>query len=646
MQLSVIIVNYNVKFFLEQCLCSVVRAVKNLDAEILVVDNNSSDDSKSFFSKKFNTVKFIWNAKNIGFAKANNKALSIATGKYILFLNPDTIIPEDCFNKCISFFETQPAAGALGIHMIDGSGKFLKESKRSFPSPLTSLYKLLGLSKLFPKSKRFARYHLGYLDENRNNEVDVLAGAFIMTSKKIIDDLGGFDEDFFMYGEDIDLSYRIQKAGYKNFYFAESTIIHFKGESTKKGSLKYVRMFYRAMSVFVNKHYKSGKAGIFNFLIQVAIQARAFVSAAARFIRWIGMPVVDAIIILISFWLTKFLWNTYVKQEVKYSSNLLFGAFLVFTLIFLMASFFSGLYDRSYRQSKLNRSAIAAIVVLLAGYSLLPESLRFSRGILVFGSLTAYALISVMRTLLVNLKILENNDEDEQRQILIAGTFKEYVAVVTLMKSAGIEERIFGRVEVDEENGINSVGNIAELIHLLTIYPIKEVILCEGKLSFKKIIELVKTIPHNVRIKFFASKSESIISSDSKDISGKYVSRHSNFKLESEIGERSKQLADIIISMAFIISFPIHLLLQKRPRGFFKNVSDVLLRKKTWVGYASGSTDLPLLKPGVLTVTSVPFSMNTMPQENLLLADKWYAKHYSVWYDIQLVWKSYKFLWI
>ena len=202
MQLSIIIVNYNVKFFLEYCLYSVTKAVKDIEAEIFVVDNNSSDDSRLFFKDKFRTVKFIWNKKNIGFAKANNTALFIATGKYILFLNPDTIVPEDCFIKCISFFENQPAAGALGVRMVDGSGKFLKESKRSFPSPATSLFKLSGLTKLFPMSRRFGKYHLGYLDENKNNEVDVLAGAFIMTPKKIIDSLGGFDEEFFMYGED------------------------------------------------------------------------------------------------------------------------------------------------------------------------------------------------------------------------------------------------------------------------------------------------------------------------------------------------------------------------------------------------------------------------------------------------------------
>ena len=234
MQLSVIIINFNVKYFLEQCLLSVIKAMKNIDGEIIVIDNNSDDDSFLFFQNSFSEVHFIWNKTNNGFAKANNQALKIAKGDNILFLNPDTIIPEDCFEKCIAFISQNNCA--LGIKMLDGSGNFLKESKRAFPSPATSLFKLFGLAKLFPHSKIFGKYHLGYLSENENHEVDVLAGAFMMIPKNILNTVGSFDEDFFMYGEDIDLSFRIQKAGFKNFYFSESSIIHFKGESTKKGT--------------------------------------------------------------------------------------------------------------------------------------------------------------------------------------------------------------------------------------------------------------------------------------------------------------------------------------------------------------------------------------------------------------------------
>ncbi|MEO6719922.1 MAG: glycosyltransferase family 2 protein [Ferruginibacter sp.] len=289
MQLSIIIVNYNVKYFLEQCLYSLLEACKNIDAEIFVVDNNSSDGSKEFFKDRFPQVAFTWNDDNIGFGKANNLALAKAAAEYVLFLNPDTILPEDCLEKSIAFFRSKSVIGALGVKMIDGSGVYLKESKRGFPDPFTSMCKLTGLTALFPHSKFFAKYYLGHLPESKNHEVDVLAGAFMMISMEALDKSGPFDEKFFMYGEDVDLSYRIQQAGFKNYYFSETTIIHFKGESTKKGSLHYVRAFYGAMIVFVNKHYGNGVAIIYNILIKFAIWLKSIMAGAGHLVKWL-MP--------------------------------------------------------------------------------------------------------------------------------------------------------------------------------------------------------------------------------------------------------------------------------------------------------------------------------------------------------------------
>lgn len=280
MQVSIIIVNYNVKYFLEHCLYSVQKAAQSLSAEIIVVDNASSDGSMEYLLEKFPLVTFIDNPANVGFAKANNQALNQAKGEYVLFLNPDTLIPEDCLERCILLFQSDPRIGACGVKMIDGTGRFLPESKRAFPSFKTSFYKLSGLIHLFPHSKRFAKYHLGHLSENKNNEIDVLSGAFFMVGKEVLNKTSGFDERFFMFGEDIDLSYRIQQEGYKNFYFAETCIIHFKGESTKKGSLNYVSMFYKAMSLFVKKHYKDKNPGAFNFFIETSIWFTAGLSAS------------------------------------------------------------------------------------------------------------------------------------------------------------------------------------------------------------------------------------------------------------------------------------------------------------------------------------------------------------------------------
>jgi GT2 family glycosyltransferase len=282
MQLSVIIVNYNVKHFLEQCLAAVRLAAKGLELEVLVVDNNSSDGSVAYLQPLYPEVRFIALDHNPGFAKANNLAFQQCSGRYVLFLNPDTIIAEDTLSKTLMFMEAHPDAGALGIRMIDGSGRFLPESKRGFPSPFTSFCKQLGLHKLFPHSKIFARYYLGHLPNHETNEVEVLAGAFMLLRKDVLDSVGSFDEQFFMYGEDIDLSYRITLAGWKNYFFADSTIIHFKGESTAKQSLQYVKVFYQAMLLFVKKHFHGRGALLYRLLLYAGIALRGMLGAITR----------------------------------------------------------------------------------------------------------------------------------------------------------------------------------------------------------------------------------------------------------------------------------------------------------------------------------------------------------------------------
>ena len=287
MQLSVIIVNYNVKYFLEQCLCSVQKAIRGVQAEIIVVDNASTDGSNEYLPSKFPQVRFIRLSENLGFAKANNLALQQATGDFILFLNPDTIVAEDTFRQCISFFEQQNNTAAVGVQMIDGSGTFLPESKRAFPSAAAAFFKLSGIAALFPHSSVFARYNLGHLSADAIHKVDVLSGAFMMVRKTVLDITGGFDEAFFMYGEDIDLSYRLSKTkkngtAYANYYLGTVRIIHFKGESTKRNSARYVQLFYKAMQQFVDKYPEEFYNGLFKMILTIGIAVRRFISSLSR----------------------------------------------------------------------------------------------------------------------------------------------------------------------------------------------------------------------------------------------------------------------------------------------------------------------------------------------------------------------------
>ena len=278
--LSIVIVNYNVCGFLEQCLLSLADAVKEIPHEIFVVDNASTDGSDTYIPRRFPQVKYIYNAGNVGFARANNQAMALSSGRYVLLLNPDTVVGESVLSEACRFLDDHPDAGALGVKMLDGDGRFLPESKRGFPSPWVSFCKIFGLAKIFPRSPRFGRYHLRYLNENEINRVDVLSGAFMLLRRSTLDRCGLLDEQFFMYGEDIDLSYRMTLTGRHNYYLP-LRIIHYKGESTKTESLRYVRIFYQAMLIFLRKHYPHYKF-FAQFSIRLAIYLRASAAAVRR----------------------------------------------------------------------------------------------------------------------------------------------------------------------------------------------------------------------------------------------------------------------------------------------------------------------------------------------------------------------------
>lgn len=276
MKLSVVIVNYNVKYFLEQCLHSLEQAAMGIDHEVIVIDNASTDGSTEYITARFPKVKWMACRENNGFSKGNNIAIAHAKGEYILMLNPDTIVTKEAIEGCIAFMDNNADAGACGVYMLRTDGTFAPESRRALPTPFVAFCKMSGLSNLFPKSRTFGRYYMQYLDKEETNPIEIISGAYMMLRHKTIKKTGALDEDFFMYGEDIDLSYRILKSGYRNYYMP-LRILHYKGESTNKSSYRYVHTFYRAMQLFFKKHY-SHYSLIVSLPINIAIWTRALLA--------------------------------------------------------------------------------------------------------------------------------------------------------------------------------------------------------------------------------------------------------------------------------------------------------------------------------------------------------------------------------
>lgn len=274
--LTVIIVNYNVKFFLYQTLLSLYKSLEGVDNDVYVVDNNSNDNSVEYIKKHFPNVIIIENKENVGFSKANNQAYKLSNSKYILILNPDTVLKEDTIRTCLQVMESNPNVGAVGVKMIDGKGNYLPESKRGFPTPWASICKFSGLTHLFPKSKIFASYYLGHLSENETNKIEVLTGAFMFIRSNLYREVGMLDERYFMYGEDIDISYQITLKKFDILYISNTQIIHYKGESTPKKSLKFIQNFHDAMSVFYQKNFSKNQNKLAQYIILSIIEIKAF----------------------------------------------------------------------------------------------------------------------------------------------------------------------------------------------------------------------------------------------------------------------------------------------------------------------------------------------------------------------------------
>lgn len=646
MKLSVIIINYNVQYFLEQALLSVRRAARYLDVEVLVVDNNSVDESVKMVREKFPEVQLIANPHNPGFAVANNQAILRSTGEYVLLLNPDTVVEEDTFDKCVAFMDANPEAGGLGVKMIDGSGKFLPESKRGFPSPWVAFCKTFGLSRLFPRSRVFNHYHLGYLDKDAIHEIEVLAGAFMLLRRSVLDNVGLLDEAFFMYGEDIDLSYRIIQAGYKNYYFPETTIIHYKGESTKKGSLNYVRTFYQAMIIFARKHFQGGRARLFVLMLQAAIYLRAFLTVLSGWLRRAALPVFDAVLIYAGLLFFKSFWASYhFRDPDYYDDSFLYVNAPLYTLIWLLSVFFSGGYDEPGNLRRLVRGLVMGTVLLAAVYGFLDMTYRSSRAIILLGA--AWSLTATIG-LRYGLHFVRYRNfqlgRERNSNLVIIGTQEESSRVRQLLTQAGVRKNFIGTVlpRGDAENGIY-LNHLSQLPEVVQIYKVDELIFCSRDVSAQSIMHWMTRLGPEIEYKIVPEDSLSIIGSRSKHSAGTLYTIDLQFNIAQPLQRRNKRLLDIGLALFLLATVPLQLLLVRRPFAMLGNVGAVLLGRCSWVGYASvkeNGASLPPIRPGVLSpldeLPAVEIDTPTRRRLNLF-----YAKDYNIWRDVDIIWKGW-----
>ncbi|SDK21288.1 Glycosyltransferase, GT2 family [Catalinimonas alkaloidigena] len=680
MKLSVVIVNYNVSYFLEQALLSVQKAARGLEVEVWVVDNNSVDGSVEMVRRRFPEVRLIANQENVGFSRANNQAIRQSTGEYVLLLNPDTVLEEDTLAKCCRFMDEHPDAGGLGIKMVDGQGTFLPESKRGLPTPRVAFYKVFGLSALFPRSRRFGRYHLGFLSADETHEVEVLSGAFMVLRRSVLDQIGLLDEDYFMYGEDIDLSYRITLAGYKNYYFPETRIIHYKGESTKRTSLNYVFVFYRAMIIFARKHFSGRHAGIFALLINLAIYLRAGMAVVGRLVKKAMMPLFDSATIYVGMYFLKTYWEENHKWVPgRYPPSYMEIAVPAYIAIWLLSVYFTGGYDRPYRTGNVVRGT-AIGTVLISAISNFLDAFRYSKALIVLGGTWATIALLGIRLAAQWLRYRTwTLGERPDKRTVVVGNQQEGRRVWQLLRETNPKADILGYVvpkraahpeaggplpertrtaaapagtsvvsEVPTEAAERDegyLGEIRQLREIVEIYKVGEVVFCSKDVSAQQIIAWMSAIGGRVLdYKIVPDDTNYVIGSSSRTSQGDLYTVDVTLDIIQPKNLRNKRVFDLLSSLVMLFLLPVLVWFVKHPSGFVRNLFRVLFGQRSWVGFSRPrSRQLPHLRQGILSPLMGPLHRH-YDEATLRRVDQLYAKNYRVSTDLNLVLSHFRWL--
>ena len=619
MQLSVIIVSYNVEAFLAQCLVSVERAIKHYyeasgkkDAiEVFVVDNISVDDTTEMVKTKFPWVKLIENKENVGFSIANNQAIKISEAKYVLLLNPDTVVQEDTFTECMTFADATPKLGCLGVPMFDGTGTFLPESKRGIPTPWASFCRISGLFHLATGSENLNSYYAGHLSENETNKIEILCGAFMWMRRETLLEVGMLDEEFFMYGEDIDLSWRIIKGGWDNYYFSGTRIIHYKGESTKKGSLNYVTIFYNAMLIFAAKHFEGSQASIFNMFIRIAIYARAGVSIIRRVLSKISWPVLEGFALHVGLFILLGFYSDY--SGIQYDKSWTIKALGIYSVFWVFTLYLFGGYDKPWIPRRVIRGFAVGSLVLIAGYGLLPEALRFSRAILLLGSIWFAAVVILGRITIGGWRL---NAKPTSRLIIAFPT--ESTAISNMLDSVEL------RGDISDSTTVISPDEINTIFDVVRVKSIGEVVFSGRDVSATDIITALSSLVNKTVVCRIAWTDDGSVMGAGGP--GPDPVTELDRAIYGPSARRSKRILDLLSSLTFLLFSPL-LIISGRSLWVSRSFR-VLMGKATWVGIdAPGEESRP-------SVFNAVESDDDRIRERLNLA---YARKYNWFEDLKLV---------
>lgn len=647
--LSIIIVNYNVKEFLQNLLVSIRRSIDGLSSEIIVIDNASDDGSVEIIKEKFPDVRLIANRENVGFGAANNQGLEASCGKYILLLNPDTIVQEDTFTKLIRFFETKPDAGLVGCKILNSDGTLQLACRRGFPGPWTSFCKVTGLSKLFPKSRIFAKYNLTYLDENQTYEVDAISGAFMMMRRELYEKIGGFDSQFFMYGEDLDLCYRSQKAGFRNYYYHDTQIIHYKGESTKRSSLDETKVFYDAMHLFVKKHLSS------SFIVQAILRFAIFLRKLVAFINIYRLVLIASLLDFVFFDLSLFFADKIYALEGwhGFPPQAIYIIYIVPALIQTIIASITGAYRRD------SISVLRILYSIFIGFFILSsvtfffKQYAYSRAIIIITYILLFFLLPLWRIILKMVFRVGIIDNFNKIRTLIVGTNKDSVYLADKLRQKFTSlHNIVGLIGISRKdvgtkiNGFEVLGSMDNIEKVIRENRINEVIFSSNELSFNQMLSIVSTCQgENIDFKVSGTEHDFLVGKSSVTMLDEIPLLELNYNISQLPHRISKTVMDYAVAVpVLILLYPLIYFLQKlHPkksdiRKFVLNLPSVVSGRASLVGPGKiHDINLYLGRPGL---TGLWYTERLSSDEEAEKLDIFYAKNQNIWLDLEILGKT------